>query len=218
MLMCSVAQIVEYRLARESLVKRLEPKSGRTIKTKFGDFQTYLYQSVTDPLPQRHGRERCRGATTPPQRLSACTAAVCSATSSWTLASSPDAASGDTLHESMRMIQKLAEAIVYLRTTNAAAARRSHRSRRARSKRRAAASSTKTSPDLQARAQAASVMPLCEYGVGCQILQPRPHKLRLITNSDRSLPGIEHFALKSWNECGRSSGVGAGWWHRHPHL
>jgi 3,4-dihydroxy 2-butanone 4-phosphate synthase/GTP cyclohydrolase II len=40
-------------------------------------------------------------------------------------------------------------------------------------------------------------MPLREYGVGCQILRDLGlSKLRLITNSSRSVPGIEHFGLE----------------------
>lgn len=215
LLMCSVAQIVEYRLARESLVKRLEPKSGRTIKTKFGEFQTYLYQSVTDPLPHV---VLCVGMSVPDiQRLASPVSGGALSRSDNAIptlvrmhrrsllgdifmdtASSPEGASGDTLHESMRMIQKAGRgAIVYLRTTNAAAAPDALTDLEGAIQTLRSGVVNEDKPDLQARAQAASVMPLREYGVGCQILRDLGlSKLRLITNSDRSLPGIEHFGLE----------------------
>ena len=222
LLMCCVAQIVEYRLARESLVKRLDPKSGRTIKTKFGDFQTYLYQSVTDPLPHVvlwvPPPVPGGSGTAPPVPGGAISrsdiATQASRSDAPTLvrmhrrsllgdifmdtASSPDGASGDTLHESMRMIQKAGRgAIVYLRTTNSAGAPDALTDLEGAIQTLRSGVVNEDKPDLQARAQAASVMPLREYGVGCQILRDLGlSKLRLITNSDRSLPGIEHFGLE----------------------
>ncbi|MFO0856545.1 MAG: 3,4-dihydroxy-2-butanone-4-phosphate synthase [Phycisphaerales bacterium] len=205
LLMCSVAQIVEYRLARESLVKRLEPKSGRTIKTKFGEFQTYLYQSVTDPLPHVvlwvappvSGGALSRSDNATPTLVRMHRRSLLGDIFMDT-ASSPDGASGDTLHESMRMIQKAGRgAIVYLRTTNAAAAPDALTDLEGAIQTLRSGVVNEDKPDLQARAQAASVMPLREYGVGCQILRDLGlSKLRLITNSDRSLPGIEHFGLE----------------------
>jgi 3,4-dihydroxy 2-butanone 4-phosphate synthase/GTP cyclohydrolase II len=49
--MCSVEQIIEYRLARESLVRRIEPFEGTTIRTPEGGFNLIAYQSSIDPLP-----------------------------------------------------------------------------------------------------------------------------------------------------------------------
>ena len=43
--MCSVAQIIEYRLARESLVRRLEPVRGTPIQTDFRPFTAIAYES-----------------------------------------------------------------------------------------------------------------------------------------------------------------------------
>jgi 3,4-dihydroxy 2-butanone 4-phosphate synthase/GTP cyclohydrolase II len=51
MKMCSVAQIIEHRLKRESLVRRLEPREGRKLRTEFGEFNAILYESAVDPLP-----------------------------------------------------------------------------------------------------------------------------------------------------------------------
>jgi 3,4-dihydroxy 2-butanone 4-phosphate synthase/GTP cyclohydrolase II len=49
--MCSVEQIIEYRLAREALVKRVEPLSGARITTPEGEFTLFAYESAVDPVP-----------------------------------------------------------------------------------------------------------------------------------------------------------------------
>ncbi|MDP7005563.1 MAG: 3,4-dihydroxy-2-butanone-4-phosphate synthase [Phycisphaerales bacterium] len=49
--MCSVEQIIEYRLARESLVKRIAPKSGTPIETPYGTFNLIAYHSAIDAVP-----------------------------------------------------------------------------------------------------------------------------------------------------------------------
>jgi 3,4-dihydroxy 2-butanone 4-phosphate synthase/GTP cyclohydrolase II len=53
-------------------------------------------------------------------------------------------------------------------------------------------------PDLSGMADAAnSRMPLRDFGVGCQILRDLGiTKLRLLTNSNRPLPGIDAFGLE----------------------
>lgn len=49
--MCSVEQIIEYRLARESLVKRIEPICGTPIETPYGVFNLIAYHSTIDAVP-----------------------------------------------------------------------------------------------------------------------------------------------------------------------
>ena len=49
--MCSVDQIIEYRLTAERLVKRIEPVKGTKIDTPYGQFNLIAYQSAIDPLP-----------------------------------------------------------------------------------------------------------------------------------------------------------------------
>ncbi len=49
--MCSIAAIIERRLARESLVKRLAPAQGTPVRTPEGAFNLIAFQSVVDPLP-----------------------------------------------------------------------------------------------------------------------------------------------------------------------
>src|SRR5688572_27595086 len=52
--MCSVEQIIEYRLQRETLIERLVPQNGAPlpeINTPYGRFNLIAYQSAIDPLP-----------------------------------------------------------------------------------------------------------------------------------------------------------------------
>ncbi len=49
--MCSVAQIIRHRLARESLVKRRDPREGHPVRTREGEFRVMVYESLVDPLP-----------------------------------------------------------------------------------------------------------------------------------------------------------------------
>lgn len=49
--MCSVEQVIEYRLNRETLIERLEPRCGTPIDTPFGRFTLIAYRSAIDPLP-----------------------------------------------------------------------------------------------------------------------------------------------------------------------
>ncbi len=49
--MCTIDQLIEYRLERERLIKRREPLSGTTLETDLGEFTLYTYESLVDPLP-----------------------------------------------------------------------------------------------------------------------------------------------------------------------
>jgi 3,4-dihydroxy-2-butanone 4-phosphate synthase len=48
---CSVQQIIEYRLARDHLVERLDPREGTPIETPYGGFNLIAYHSSIDALP-----------------------------------------------------------------------------------------------------------------------------------------------------------------------
>jgi 3,4-dihydroxy 2-butanone 4-phosphate synthase/GTP cyclohydrolase II len=49
--MCSVRQIIEYRLLREHLIQRLEPREGTAIETPYGRFNLIAYDTPIDALP-----------------------------------------------------------------------------------------------------------------------------------------------------------------------
>ncbi len=204
--MCSVAQIIEYRLQRQSLVKRIGPDDGIPINTKFGAFNILLYESVVDPLPHlvllpsHSGAPALRHSGTP--SLVRMHRRNLLGDVFGDLASSPEGPSSDTLHAAMRLIQQEGRgALVYLRTTG-------HRSddkaitavadlegtlQTLRAK-----SLDINTPDLTGMADAVnSRMPLRDFGVGCQILRDLGiTKLRLLTNSNRPMPGIDAFGLE----------------------
>ena len=48
---CSVEQIIEYRLARERLITRMSPRGGQEIETPEGVFQLISWRSSIDALP-----------------------------------------------------------------------------------------------------------------------------------------------------------------------
>jgi 3,4-dihydroxy 2-butanone 4-phosphate synthase/GTP cyclohydrolase II len=49
--MTSIAQLIEYRLSRESLVRRIEPVSGIPVRTAHGTFTAIAFESLVDALP-----------------------------------------------------------------------------------------------------------------------------------------------------------------------
>ena len=49
--MCSVEQIIEYRLAQETLVSRIDPVGGTPVETPWGIFNLIAFESQVDPQP-----------------------------------------------------------------------------------------------------------------------------------------------------------------------
>jgi 3,4-dihydroxy 2-butanone 4-phosphate synthase / GTP cyclohydrolase II len=197
--MCSVAQIIEHRLARESLVKRLEPREGAPLKTAAGEFRAILFESLVDPLPHlvlAMGDVGIRKTDAPTlvrvHRRNLLGDVFGDAESS------PDGPTSDVLRASMAAIAREGRgAIVYLRTSAPEAPPSALEARletRLQSLRRSAETNPDT-PNLSG-AQPAPAM-LREYGVGCQILRDLGvSKLRLLTRGSTQLPGLEAFGLE----------------------
>ncbi len=190
--MCSVAQIIEHRLARESLVKRVgEP---RKLQTHAGTFDAIVYQSLVDPLPHVVLSKGGVGLTPAQQPDQLPSEPVLVRMHRRHLLGDvfgeigADArSSGDVLRRSMELIQKEGRgAIVYLRTDMADAGDEDLEAM-LQQPRRAASIST-------AGAQSATQR---DFGVGGQILRDLGlTKLRLITNSKRDMPGLDAFGLE----------------------
>ncbi len=191
--MCSVAQIIEHRLARSPIVERLEPKSGTTVRTPEGEFTLTAFRSLVDPLP--HLALTVGGVGTLDD------SGVVRETTEPTLVrvhrrdllgdifndldSSSEGSTGETLRASMRAIQQAGRgAIVYLRPTV-------------------------IGDDWRDRLQRPvghhehdtprnSVPPgMLEYGTGSQILRALGlTRLRLLTNSTTPYPQLEAFGLE----------------------
>lgn len=191
--MCSVAQIIEHRLAKSSIVERLEPRSGTTVRTPEGDFTLIAFRSLVDPLPHLALTVGGVGDLDP--------AGIVRETTEPTLVrvhrrdllgdifhdldSSPEGSTGGTLRESMRAVQQAGRgAIVYLRPTTVGDDWRDRLQR----------PSGHSEDDTPRN----SVPPgMVEYGTGSQILRALGlSRLRLLTNSTTPYPQLEAFGLE----------------------
>jgi 3,4-dihydroxy 2-butanone 4-phosphate synthase/GTP cyclohydrolase II len=194
--MCSIASLIEYRLARESLVRRLEPRGGTPISTPEGEFTLIAYESVVDPLP--HVALTVGGVGVPDD------AGVVAPISEPTLVrvhrrsllgdvfgepGPGGTSSGAMLRASMRAIQEAGRgAVVYLRPEGVG----DDLSQRLLSIRRPGAISD--APDLTPATDASRAWR--EVGIGSQILRDLGlTKLRLLTNSRTEHPGLEGYGL-----------------------
>lgn len=197
--MCSVEQIIAWRLERERLVQRLDPVDGTDIRTDLGDFRLYAFRSAVDPLPHLaltmggigapgvggHVVESAEPALARMHRRHLLGDIF------GDLESSPEGATWRVLRASMRRIAEEGRGVVvYLRPEGVGDALEQRLVARAHG--------SGLAPD---EAQAGGVLGvpahLREYGIGGQILRELGlSKLRLLTNHPKALPGIEAFGLE----------------------
>lgn len=191
--MCSVKQIIEHRLGQRSLVQRLEPQSGRTIRTPEGDFTMLAFQSLVDPLPHLALIKGDIGTIAPDGTVAESTEPTLVRVHRRDLLgdifcdldSTPDGATAQVLAKSMKMIQDEERGVVvYLRP-------QSHDDEwRARLQKPA----NQNEEDTPAQSVPHSML---EYGTGSQILRALGlRKLRLLTNSEQAYPQLEAFGLE----------------------
>ncbi len=201
--MCSVAQIIEYRLGRERLVTRVEPAAGTPIQTPFGEFTLFAYDTPVDPLP--HVALTVGGLGVPDE------AGVVAATNEPTLVrvhrrnllgdifedisgsqatGSDRSSSGAQLRKSMQMIQEAGRGvIVYLRPEGVG----DDLAQRLQVIKRGPARDNGIDPsDAPGASQTWR-----EIGIGSQILRDLGvSQLRLLTNSTTEHPGLEAFSIQ----------------------
>ncbi len=204
--MCSVAQIIEHRLERESLVNRLQPFEGRTLKTPLGDFNALLFQSVVDPLPHlvltvgdcgraTGGMSHAAPDDTP--TLVRMHRRHLLGDVFGDLESGADGPTGDTLRGAMAAIQREGRgAVVYLRTnyTSACASAPGGSADSLEASLQSLPAISDTNAPVLGESQPGQ---LREFGVGGQILRNLGlSRLRLLTNSHTALPGLEAFGLE----------------------
>ena len=203
--MCSVAQLIEHRLNRQSLVQRAEPRSGQQIETPAGVFNLVAFNSVVDPWPHLAltvgdvGRLDDNGEpidASGPVLVRMHRRHVLGDIFGEAGSASDGGSTGAQLRASMDAIQKEGRGvIVYLRPEGSMA----NFSERLSRIQRGAHESGADSPDLTHPDSVAGEMPpaLREFGVGVQILrQLGVSKLRLLSNSKRPLPGLEAFGVE----------------------
>ncbi len=202
--MCSVEQLVEYRLQRECLVRRIEPVEGTPLRTDLGEFTLFALQSAVDPLPHLvltvGGIGRCDEA-----------GHVCQSTEPTLvrmhrrdllgdifgdLDASPNGPTRRDLRASMRMIQEAGRgAVVYMRPSGHGEAF-SHRLTALQ----LTFDPASDRPDLfSEQGQGASAVPMHQrdFGIGGQILREMGlSRLRLLTNRKKEMPGLDAFGLE----------------------
>ncbi|MCB9847889.1 MAG: 3,4-dihydroxy-2-butanone-4-phosphate synthase [Phycisphaeraceae bacterium] len=200
--MCSVAQVIEHRLARQTLVHRHEPARGVEIETEFGPFNLITFDSAVDPLPHLAltlGGVGELGADGEPIRRDEPTLVrmhrrhLLGDLFGDLSSGHGGASTGAALRESMRMIQAQgAGAIVYLRPEGTGDDPESRLQTINRQR-----------LGIARRTQAGSIAPQDvpmrerEFGIGSQILrQLGLTKLRLMTNAPVDRPGLDAFGLE----------------------
>lgn len=206
--MCSVAQIIAYRLERESLVRRLPPFEGELIQTRDGEFRAFLFESVVDSLPHV---ALTVGDVGTPQSVAGLPADRSAEVSEPVLVrmhrrntlgdifgeiESGNRTSGENLHEAMRKIQQEGRgAIVYLRTAGDEGA--TDLESRLQQIRIGATRDQSTPRHLGGASGNDVPTSLRQLGVGAQILRNLGlTKLRLMVRHAKGLPGLDAYGLE----------------------
>jgi 3,4-dihydroxy 2-butanone 4-phosphate synthase/GTP cyclohydrolase II len=205
--LCSVAQIIEHRLARESLIRRLDPIGGVPITTAMGEFNLIAYESLVDSLPHLAltvggvGRLDASGKVIEVHEptLVRVHRRHLLGDLFGDLNSCREGATGDTLRGSLKAIQAAGRGVVlYLRPEGLAD--EGGLDERLHTVRRGGADRGADSPDLtHPQGFAAGMTPQRgrEVGIGSQILRNLGlRKLRLLTNHTTEWPGLEAFGLE----------------------
>jgi 3,4-dihydroxy 2-butanone 4-phosphate synthase/GTP cyclohydrolase II len=203
--MCSVAQIIQHRLSRQSLVRRLPPAEGTAIETPEGVFNLIAFESLVDPWPHLAltvgdvGRLDGNGEVIDapgPVLVRMHKRHVLGDIFHERGSASDGGSTGEQLRAAMRAVQAEGRgAIVYLRPQGSDASL----SDRLSMIRRPGHDRGGDDPDLSHPDSVVGSMPadFREYGIGVQVLrQLGLSKLRLLTNSKRAIPGLEAFGIE----------------------
>ncbi|MCE9619839.1 MAG: 3,4-dihydroxy-2-butanone-4-phosphate synthase [Planctomycetes bacterium] len=204
--MCSVEQVIQWRLAREEMVSRVEPLDGEELQTPEGLFRLFAWRSPVDALPHIAfttggvGRLGANGSVikqSEPTLVRMHRRDIFSDVFGTQKDSRNGSASGqDEIRAALRLIaQEGRGALVYLRTEGSGFDLPGRLQRIQRP-----GHDDPNAPDLtRPDGIAASVHPvdLREIGVGGQILRDLGlTKLRLLTNHPKgSMPGLHAFGL-----------------------
>ncbi|MCZ6834335.1 MAG: 3,4-dihydroxy-2-butanone-4-phosphate synthase [Planctomycetota bacterium] len=204
--MCSVEQIIEYRLAREALIHRLDPHEGTPIETPEGTFNLIAYQSSIDPLPHLAltvggiGKLDSHGATK--EIDEPVLVRMHRRNLLGDIFNDMTNPTGDSLRASMRRMQKEGRGVlVYLRPEGAGEGLHERLTKINRPN-----PDDINAPDLTRTdgvAAKAQPMDYRAFGLGSQILRDLGlTKLRVLTNHPRTLPGLHAFGLEIVEQVG----------------
>lgn len=203
--MCSVEQLIAYRLTRERLIKRLPPDTGTPIETDEGVFNLIAFESAVDPLPHLAltvgGVGDLDGAGRPvesdePTLVRMHRRDLLGDIFGDRSTGHDGKPTSHALRSSMRAIQNAGRgAIIYLRPEGHGDGLH----QRLIALRRGVPLAD-DAPDLHSpRGVGAHAMPSAqrEFGIGGQILRELGlSRLRLLTNQKKDLPGLDAFGLE----------------------
>ena len=188
--MCSIAELISYRLKREQFVRRIE---SVTLPTRWGVFQLHAYQSVIDPQPHL---ALCKGGIgdldnqgKPIVHEEPVLVRVHSECLTGDIFGSERCDCGPQLSAAMRMIEKEGKgALVYLRQEG--------RGIGLANKLHAYALQEKGLDTVEANQRLGLPVDKRDYGIGSQILRDLGlKKIRIMTNNPKKIYGIEGYGL-----------------------
>ena len=175
--MCSVSDVIAYRIMREQLIQRVDEVPFQTPQ---GTFRLIAYRSMVDPLPHV---ALCAGRVGRQTIDEPVLVRMHSQNLLGDVFGDMDQPSGHTLHKAMRMITSAGEgAIVYMRQDGMGTGLL---------QRLQTLHADPTHHEVKA------AMNKFDFGVGSQILRDLGiRQMKLLTNHPRTLHGLEGFGLK----------------------
>lgn len=192
--LCSVNQLIQYRLEQTSLVYRLEPRSGVTVQTAEGPFTVHAFQSRVDTAPHLAFTLGGVGALDARGRVIPQTEPTLVRVQRRDLMSDVFGGDDDTRPRSLRAaLREIREAgrgaLVYMRPTGVGDDLEL----------RTTAIKEAGSAPADGSGIVSEAMPMDkrDYGIGGQIIRELGiTEMRLLTNQPRGLPGLGAFGLE----------------------
>tara|TARA_Y100001970_G_C14123477_1_gene797635 strand:- start:193 stop:1383 length:1191 start_codon:yes stop_codon:yes gene_type:complete len=194
--MCTVDQIIEWRLAEKSLVSRSEPIEGAPVKTPWGEFNLFSFRSTIDALPHLALAKGNVGIVGKDGKPISNDAPVLVRMHRRNLLGDifdeGEAPSGPILRSALKKISEANQGVlVYLRPEFGSDPLSSMLQRIMRQ------SMSFEKPDYQKYLESPEQQSQREFGVGAQILrQLGITRIRLLTNTSRHRPGLGGFGIE----------------------
>src|SRR6266571_384514 len=193
--MCTIAELISFRLKREQFVKRIE---SVTLPTRWGEFRLHAYQSAIDPQPHL---ALCKGGVGEVgedgkvvEQIESTLVRVHSECLTGDVFGSGRCDCGGQLDTAMKMIEQAGRGVLlYLRQEG--------RGIGLANKLHAYALQEKGLDTVEANVQLGLPVDKRDYGIGSQILRDLGlRKLRIMTNNPKKIYGIDGYGLSITEE------------------